>query len=648
MSPIHPLDPLTREEIGAAAPAAKAHLLAQGVAQADLRFESVELQEPSEEVKRAIIRGDQAELLSAAPRVLVVQCYNVAEPAGVWRCLVTLQDTAVVQEVKAEYIPGVQPMIQLEEFGQIETAVKEDPRYIAALAKRGVTDMSMVCVGQWSCGSWHEKGEEGRHISHTFSWTRMGDDHDNYYAHPIEGVNAVVDIRTLEVLRVDDYCADDPVPVPKTQINYEPRFQSGIRKDLRPIAITQPEGVSFSLEGYHLQWHEWSLRVGFNAREGLTLHDIRYSGRPILYRASIAEMCVPYGSNHPAHARKNVFDIGEYGLGKLANSLQLGCDCVGEIRYLDAYLADINGEVTLRKNVICIHEEDAGMLWKHWDYRTDHTEVRRARKLVVSSISTVGNYEYGSYWYFHLDGTIQFEMKATGIINTVACAPGCGDAFGVEVAPGVVGQIHQHIFCARLDLAVDGPLNSVVECNTVQEPAASNPYSNAFRVEQQVLQVETGRSAEAAAQRYWKFVSTEGRNHVGAPTGYELHPESAVTNFLAPRGPSGARANFLQRQLWVTPFHPAERFPAGDFLNGSSGADGVGRYIEAGRSVVDEDLVAWHVFGLHHQPRPEDFPVQSCIMTGFKLMPSGFFSQNPCLDIPASAPAKACSNGTHA
>ena len=161
-----------------------------------------------------------------------------------------------------------------------------------------------------------------------------------------------------------------------------------------------------------------------------------------------------------------MFDIGEYGVGRLVNSLELGCDCLGAIQYLDATLNGRDGEVETIKNAICIHEEDMGVAWKHYDFRLERTETRRARKLVISTIATVGNYEYGYYWYLMMDGTIEFEMKATGIINTAACMPGAPGDYGVEVAPGVLGQIHQHTFCARLDMAVDGDLNSVVECNT--------------------------------------------------------------------------------------------------------------------------------------------------------------------------------------
>ena len=254
------------------------------------------------------------------------------------------------------------------------------------------------------------------------------------------------------------------------EVNYDSKFVTETLPPLKPLHIVQPEGVSFQLDGHHLTWDRWAFTIGFNAREGLTLHDIRFDGRPLVNRASLVEMVVPYGSPDSGHYRKNVFDIGEYGLGKLANSLKLGCDCLGVIQYLDVHLNTMAGDIFTIEKAICIHEEDDGILWKHWDFRTERTQVRRGRKLVVSCICTVGNYEYGQYWYFDQAGEIEFEMKATGIINTVACEPGKPSKYEREVSPGVAGQIHQHIFCARLDMAVDGEQNTVIECNTQAEP----------------------------------------------------------------------------------------------------------------------------------------------------------------------------------
>ncbi len=473
---------------------------------------------------------------------------------------------------------------------------------------------------------------------------------DNNYAHPIDGLNAIVDVKTGEVLRVDDHGV---IPVPKAESNYATRFQEETRRDLKPIDVVQPEGVSFQLSGNKLSWHDWSLLIGFNAREGLTLHDIRIKDRPVLYRASLSEMVVPYGSPRAPHHRKNVFDIGEYGLGKLANSLKLGCDCLGTIQYLDAWLNDMGGKAYAIENAICIHEEDTGILWKHWDFRTDEAEVRRARRLVVSSISSVGNYEYGSYWYFYLDGSIEYELKATGIINTTACEPGQPSKYGTEVAPGVVGQIHQHLFCARLDLAVDGDRNSVVECNTRAEaPGPENPYGNAYFVEETLLssEREACRRSDPASQRYWKFVSADKQNAMGTKTGYRLEANHTVTPFIHPESPSGRRSQFIYNHLWVTRHDPKERYAGGEYMNHSDGSDGVQAFAAKDRALVDQDLVAWHVFGLHHLPRPEDYPIQPCISCGFKLMPSGFFDRTITLDLPpadnkASRHAEACCEG---
>lgn len=623
---LHPLEPLTPDEITAAASLVRADM---GEGEGQLRFEMIELLEPPKADVRAFRPGTP---IARAARVNVYRTGRI----GVWRYKVSLTENRVLEMVE---VPTARPMIQLEEFMDIENAVKEHPDFIAAMDRRGITDMDLVCVDPWSAGSFGGPEEEGRHISHTFVWIRNSPT-DHQYAHPVEGVNAVVDIKTLEVLRVDDYGA---VPVPEAHGNYATEFQERTRDDLRPINVTQPEGVSFSMEGQRIDWHDWSMVIGFNAREGLTLHDISFAGRPVCYRASIAEMAVPYGSPHPAHARKNVFDIGEYGIGKLANSLKLGCDCLGAIHYLDCWMSDINGDPMLIENGICIHEEDWGILWKHFDFRLDTTEVRRARRLVISSISTVGNYEYGSYWYFYLDGEIEFEMKATGVVNTVACEPGKGDKYGTEVSPGVVGQIHQHVFCARLDMSVDGDRNSVVECDTLAEPAGpGNPYGNAFYQQETTLETETGRPRNPDAQRYWKFVSGERTNAMDKPTAYKLEPTYSTATFHDPDGPSGSRMGFIFNPLWVTPFDAEERFPAGDFVNGSKGGEGLPAFVDQGRSIAGTDIVAWHSFGLHHVVRLEDYPVQPCVRTGFKLMPVGFFDRNPTLDLPADVNKASC------
>jgi primary-amine oxidase len=628
MAVSHPLQPLTPEEIRQVAAIVRKHPPYGN----DTRFETIELMEPDKATVRAFSPGS---LIARKARVNVFSAAIVSVTS-----LVVCLDTEAILSRKD--FPGKRPMIQLEQFLGIEGIVRADPVFIAACERRGITDMDTVCIDPWSAGNFDVPGEEGRHLCHVFCWVRLREN-ENFYAHPIEGLNAVIDLNTNEVIRVDDYGV---VPIPTQEVNYESQFIETFQPQAKPINVVQPEGVNFAFDGHRITWRNWSLVVGFNAREALTLHDIRFDGRPIVNRASIVEMTVPYGSPDNGHFRKNVFDIGEYGIGKLANSLKLGCDCLGVIKYLDVHLNTMDGDPWTIEKAICVHEEDSGLLWKHIDFRTERAEIRRGAKLVISTICTVGNYEYGLYWYLYLDGTIEHEVKATGIINTAACIPGQPPKYGREVAPGVVGHIHQHILCARLDMAVDGDANSVVECNTYAEPLGpSNPYGNAFYEEQTVLtrESEAARRAEPASQRYWKVINPNKTNYTGAAVGYKLEANHCITPFVHPNSPSGKRAAFVQNHVWVTAYDPEERFPGGDFMNHSDGTEGLVEFIAKDRPIENTDIVLWHVFGLHHPVRIEDFPVQPCVFTGFKLMPSGFFNGNPAINLPPVINAASCS-----
>ena len=632
----HPLDPLTADEIGRTTRALHAHF---GWGE-DLRVETIDLDEPGKDVVRGFAPGD------ALPRFARFNVFRRGH-MGVWQGRVDLATDQVSGE---RFREDARPMVAVEEVFLIEKTVRADPRFQAALQRRGLLDrLEFMCVDPWTVGDFGHEDERGRRILNCFIWMRMFP-LDNYYAHPVEGLHALIDLGTLEILRVDDHFADaEPIPVPRTPLNYDADLLTSFRAPSAPLDVVQPQGPGYRVDGHRVTWENWDFHVGFNGREGLVLNTIGYTHagrrRPVVYRASIAEMVVPYGTPERSHYRKNVFDSGELGFGRMANSLTLGCDCLGVIRYFDAVVPDVFGQPRTIKDCICLHEEDAGLSWKHFDVRSGRTEVRRARKLVVSSISTIGNYEYASYWYLHQDGRIEYEMKATGIINTAACHPGQPGAFGTEVAPGVVGHIHQHVFCARLDMEVDGPLNSVTECDTVALPTgAQNPHGNAFQVVERVLATELAaqRDADLANMRYWRITNPGMRNWVGTPTAYKLEAGSPVTPFTNPDSPSGRRGRFIQHQLWVTAYDPDERFPAGEFVNQSDGSDGLATWTARDRPIDAADVVLWHSFGLHHLPRPEDHPVQSCIDCGFTLAPSGFFDQNPVIDLPREKNAASC------
>jgi primary-amine oxidase len=630
----HPLDPLTAEEIEAACQMLKQD---RGLA-ASARFVYVTLREPA---KETVLAGETSD--REAHIVLRERAERTTYEAVV---CVTTGEVRLWRE-----LPGVQPAVMLEEFLATESAVKKDARWQEAMRRRGVTDFDMVMIDPWSVGynGPEDAAGQGRFLR-PLTWVREGDPDDNGYARPVEGLIVRFDLDRMEVVDIEDHGV---VPLPPRSGNYTaeairdaanvPYFPEGPRQDLRPVEITQPRGTSFTVDGHEVSWQKWRFRVGFTPREGLVLHLVHYQDRPIVYRASLAEMFIPYGDPNPAHYRKNVFDMGEYGIGVLANSLELGCDCLGEIRYFDACLNDNDGHAELIKNAICLHEEDHGMLWKHTDWRTGKAEVRRSRRLVISMIATVGNYEYGYFWYLYQDGTIEYEVKLTGVISNGALPPGARPAHGTLVAPQVYGPHHQHIFCVRLDMMVDGPRNTVLECDSVPvPPGPDNPHGNAWVVRQTPVtrESEAGRLADGRAARYWRIINPDIPNGHGDPVAYKLVPAGdIVLPFNQPDSHVIRRAQFATKHLWVTAYDPEQRFPAGEYPNQHPGGDGLPAWTAADRPLENTDLVLWHTFTAHHVVRPEDWPVMPVTTVGFKLRADGFFDGNPALDVP---PAEHC------
>lgn len=630
-SSIHPLEPLSAEEIVAAVAIARQ----EKQLPASVRFVTVTLHEPA---KESVI-GQKP-----APRLAFLILLDNATGKG-YEAIVDLGTRKVCAY---EPLPeGVQPPIMLDEFLECEEAVKRSPEFLAALKKRGVSDVSLVMVDPWSAGVYGNEtpADLKRRLSRALCWVRS-EPMDNGYARPIEGIIAVVDLNKMEVLRIEDYGV---VPLPPQPGNWARDYIKNIRQDVKPIEIIQKDGPSFQVNGHEIAWQKWRFRISFTPREGLVLHTVSYRDqdreRPILYRASVVEMVVPYADPSEASYRKNAFDLGEYGIGMLANSLTLGCDCLGFIRYFDAHMTNSRGELMSIPNAVCMHEEDYGILWKHTDWRTNQVEVRRSRRLVVSFIATVANYEYGFFWYFYQDGTIQLEIKLSGIMNTTTLKPGEVPRYGTEVAPRLNAPYHQHFFCTRLDMGIDGPTNTVHEINTRSvPPGAENPHLNAFYATSTALtrEADAQRTTSLAEARFWRIVNPSSKNSLGQPVAYRLIPGESCVPFAQSGAAVLKRAGFLTKNLWVTPYHAKERFPAGDYPNQNPGGDGLPRWTAANRAIDNTNVVLWYTFGHHHIPRPEDWPVMPASYIGFTLKPDGFFEANPALDLPPAAPKKTC------
>ena len=218
-------------------------------------------------------------------------------------------------------------------------------------------------------------------------------------------------------------------PIPPEPGSYYPEDIGPLRTDLRPLEITQPDGPSFTVEGNLVRWQKWSLRVSLDPHEGLVLHTVGYDdgGRirpdpaPGVDQRDGRALRRP----RPDARLEERLRRGEWGLGRMANSLTLGCDCLGEIHYFDAVTAERAGRPAPRCRTpsACTRRTTGSSGSTTTCTAAAPRSAARAGSW-SSSIATVGNYEYGFYWYLYLDGTIQLEVKLTGIMSTQALAPG--------------------------------------------------------------------------------------------------------------------------------------------------------------------------------------------------------------------------------
>jgi primary-amine oxidase len=623
----HPLDPLTADEIRAATTALKASTYWASGTQVVM----MALKEPAKADVRAFTPGTSFARRAAA--ILIDRGAN--------RTIEALVELASGR-VTASEIKGVQALVLAGEYEAVATIVKADARWQAAMRKRDI-DPAKVQVDTWAVGE-VPAAYRGARLFRALSYFKG--DSTNFYGQPIEGVVALVNMSTEQVVAVTDTGAM-PLPPPSQELDEK---STGTREAPKPMVITQPQGASFTIDGHEVRWQKWRVRYTMHPREGLVLQTVGYEDqgrvRPILYRAALSEMVVPYGDAQQNWRWRSAFDVGEYSVGRLASSIERGTDAPEYATLIDATFAGDDGQPYVLERAVAIYERDGGMLWKHYEGYSQTNESRRGRQLVMSFIATIGNYDYAVNWIFHQDGVLEVDAALSGIMlpkgvrETTAVAHTGGSnglPNGHLVSANVVAPHHQHFFNFRLDFDVDGTSNSVHEMNTRAMPMGPrNPSGNAMVMEETLLATERAaqRTMNMQAARTWAVVNTAERTALGHHPSYIIVPGANSLPYVAPTSLVRQRAGFINSHFWATRYNENEMSAAGTYPNQSRGGDGLPKWVSNDQSIAGQDVVVWYTLGVTHIPRPEEWPVMPVTHVGFKLIPGGFFTRNPALDVP--------------
>jgi primary-amine oxidase len=619
----HPLDPLTADEMRKVVNILKRSGTASGK---DL-FMIINLKEPPKKEVLAFKLGQPFR------REAFVSFYDYVR-VGMMEAVVDLNAAKVVS---SKHIPNVIGM-GLGADSIVSDIVVKDPTWLACLKKRGISPDSVthrsIFAGDMGIGPIG-------HREQLVIARRKGNSID------IEGLIGYVDLTSNKVLRI----VDEPTAFSeKIALDY---FNKDTITDLfkgpKPLIISQPEGHSFEIRGHEIIWENWKLRYGVDNREGLVIYDVRYvdqgKERPVMYRGSMPEMVVPYGSPNIFQAAYNFFDAGEFRLGQgIAHSLTPGADAPENAEYMPAILNRENGDPYQMDRAVAIYEEYGGTLWRH------NVISRRATNLVVKYFAMIENYDYGFIWRFKQDGTIEVDIDLTGIVEIKGVHRTnqmdktdkndnsyMDHSFGTLVRPHVEAMNHQHFFVFRLDMDIDGPQNnSVMEMNSkLVPPGKDNPYGNAFYVDHKefLKEKDAQRSVNYESARSWHVVNNTIHNEQGYHAGYMLMPGTQAKTFVPENNLLRKKAGFLNHQFWVTQYAEDEEYPAGKYPGSNKIYGGLPEWTAKNRSISNNDVVLWYVAGITHIVRPEEWPIMTVHKMGFSLMPFGFFSSNPTMGI---------------
>lgn len=634
----HPLDGLSEAEIGEAV----ALLQAAGHTNTETLYPYISLLEPEKSVVLNWREGQPE------PRAAEVH-FKTAE--GAFVAEVNLAGDAVVSVEPA----AGETMILLTEFLTAMELATSDPAFVAGLEKRGLTAADVFCL-PLTAGRFGLAEEDGRRLMKVPCYVLP--EGSNFYAKPIEGLYAVVDLNADEVVEVFD---SGVLPLPEdpwgyTEAEVEERL-GALRPRANPARLSQPGGSNITIENGLISWDIWRFRARVDKRPGLVLSNIDVKDgerwRSVLYQAHLSEVFVPYMDPDAGWYWRTYMDSGEYGFGIFLSPLRPGVDCPAYAQYLPALVHQDDGSPLAIPGAICVFERNIGdPAWRHFEiFAQSETEMvpaegRPATQLVVRTASEVGNYDYLVDYVFHQDGRIDVMVGSTGLDAVKGAAirsmtdEGATEEtrYGTLIAPNLIAPNHDHFFNFKLDFDVDGTANTFMRTALVKgEVAADAPRRSLWVTQTTAAQTELGGrykvNPDTPAMYHVMNMGAEGP--LGHKPGYMIVPNNSVaySPFDFANDPPMKRNAYVEYTIWNTPYDRDERYAGGRFAFQSDGSDTLAAWTQQDRPIANTDIVTWYTMGFHHVPHTEDWPVMSTMWKGFSLRPFNFFPHNPALSI---------------
>ncbi|KAI1416282.1 copper amine oxidase [Hypoxylon sp. FL1857] len=391
----------------------------------------------------------------------------------------------------------------------------------------------------------------------------------------------------------------------------------------------------------YVEYLGWSFYVAHTRTLGVMLYDIRFKGERILYELSMQEAAAQYGGFQPKAATTLYHDT-HFQLGADLFPLVEGFDCPFGSTFWNVTVHNGN-TTTVNPNAICIFESDAGFpLSRHRateatnEYGFANLGVVKASILTLRSIATVGNYDYLFDYAFHVDGSLEIIVRASGYLQSSFFYRDQG-AWGPRIQEATQGSLHDHILTWKADFDVLGTENNfqVTELKVVNTTQPWWPELGEFEqiaLETYNIKKEQQLSWADNGQLMYTVNHANATNKWGAPRGYRIVPGKSNIRLSTLNSPFSRHNTALSKaHLTVTRQHDTE--PWGNSVQNLNmpwkPQQDFAKFLND-ESVEGTDLVVWFNLGMHHFTRSEDIPVTlySEAVSSIMFAPQNFFDQS--------------------
>jgi primary-amine oxidase len=366
--------------------------------------------------------------------------------------------------------------------------------------------------------------------------------------------------NSTEAFRAAVFSTSFVKPLPNVSGNWSSTDKQGapLPLDDNPPPVSVSQGIQrFTVDEKEnfVSWMDFSFYFTVSPDLGLSLFDIQYKGKRLIYELSLQEALTHYTGSDPFVSQAVFFD-SETGFGSTLQPLVRGYDCPSHATYINATFSDGNSTRT-QTDAICVFEYDTGYPIRRHSFMPSapHTSTAKNIMFTMRTISTIGNYDFLIEYNFYYDGAIEVSARASGYIAAAYWEE--NPDYGFHIHDQLSGSLHDHVLTFKADFDILGTKNSVQKVEFVPTsttyPWSQGKVHNNFKATRSFLTTESSVDWPSNDAAIYAIVNKDTPNRFGESPGYRIKRSAGVSHLVALNSTDVQKAGaFATHDFFVT------------------------------------------------------------------------------------------------